>query len=411
MPIHGRRALLGQLTALTLSRLVINTGLRLTYPFLPAFARGLGVPLEAVTRLLSLRSAVGLTSPLFSPISERFGRRTSLVLAMFALGLGGLLTALFPTYWPFGVTLILISVAKVIYDPAMQAFLGDAVPYQHRGKAIAVTEFAWAGALLAGAPAAGLLIQRYGWNAPFLWLGALGLGAMLLLRFAMPPGRVESSSAINLRATFRVIRQQPVIWALILYVALMMAANETLLVVYGAWLEGSFSLDLASLGLTAGIIGGAEIMGEVSVGLTVDRFGKRPVIITTGIVASLCYLLVPWVGVSLTGAMAILFLVFYFFEITVVGGIPLVTELLPQARSVVLSVALASGGIGRAAGALIGPLAWRYFDLPGVAVAAALMTAVAIFILVRWLVEGTQTTPGTWPVAGLDDSGGESEAS
>src|SRR5690606_21528060 len=113
--------------------------------------------------------------------------------------------------------------------------------------------FAWAGALLAGAPAAGLLIQRYGWNAPFVWLGALGLAGMLLLRFVMPAGRVEASSAINLRATFRVIRQQPVIWALILYVALMMAANETLLVVYGAWLEGSFSLDLTSLGLTAGI--------------------------------------------------------------------------------------------------------------------------------------------------------------
>ena len=64
-----------QLTVLTVSRLVINTGLRMAYPFLPAFARGLGVSLPAVAGLVSLRGFSGLLSPLFGPLSERYGRR------------------------------------------------------------------------------------------------------------------------------------------------------------------------------------------------------------------------------------------------------------------------------------------------------------------------------------------------
>lgn len=376
-----------QLLALTTSRLFINTGLRMVYPFLPAFARGLGVSLAAISGLVSLRNFAGLLSPIFSPLSERFGRRPILALSMLVFSAGCAIVFIWPTYWVFGLTLAIIAIAKVIYDPAMQAYLGDTVVYEQRGKAIAVTELSWAGAFFIGVPAAGFVIQRYGWQAPFIWLSALGILAALVLRVALPAVDHRSGQVTNLRGTARVIRREPVIWAAGLYILLVMGANELILIVYGEWMEVSFGLNLTNLGLATGVIGAAEISGEVLTGLAVDWLGKRPVIITTGALAGFMYLTIPLLSVSLVAALAMLFALFLFFEMTVVGGIPLMTEIVPNARGVVMSVILATAGLGRALGALAGPALWARGDFRLLGLAAAATMFVAVFVLARWIRE------------------------
>ena len=134
--------------------------MRMTYPFLPAIARGLDVSLVSVAQLIALRSFAGFLSPLFSPLSERFGRRLILALSMVVFSIGCLIVFLWPVYWILGVALVITGVSKVVYDPAMQSYLGDVVPYEKRGKAIGITESSWAGALLVGAPLIGLVIAR-----------------------------------------------------------------------------------------------------------------------------------------------------------------------------------------------------------------------------------------------------------
>lgn len=113
-----------QLALITLARLCLNTGLRMVYPFAPAFARQLNVPVTAVYRLVTIRNLSGLLSPLFGPLSERFGRRATMFGAMLFFSGGCLLVWLWPSYWLLGAALVIISVAKVIYDPAMQAYVG-----------------------------------------------------------------------------------------------------------------------------------------------------------------------------------------------------------------------------------------------------------------------------------------------
>ncbi|MFW5941928.1 MAG: MFS transporter [Chloroflexota bacterium] len=378
-----------QLAALTLSRFLLNSALRMTYPFLPAIARGLGVTLGAVAQLVALRALVGFFSPLFSPLSERFGRRLILMGAMLLFSLGCLVVAVWPAYWALGLSMVAVGVAKVVYDPAMQSYLGDVVAYNQRGKALAVTEFAWAGALLVSAPIIGWIMARQGWHAPFVWLGMLGLGAMLLLWRLLPPGHVDHTRAATLPAMLQVLREHPVIWAVALYAFLALMANEILFIMYGDWMERSFGLSLTNLGLASGVIGGAEISGELLAGWTVDRFGKRPVVITTGLLACLLYVLMPYTSFNLTAALITLFGVFLAFELTFVGSMPLLTEVVPTARSVVLSVGLAAGSLGRMSGALVGPALWRQLGLTGNTVAGALLTLVAILILARWVREST----------------------
>jgi predicted MFS family arabinose efflux permease len=378
----------GPISLLTVSRLIINIGLRLVYPFLPAFARGLGVPLLAVAAVVSLRGFASLLSPIFGPLSEKYGRRRIMSVSMLIFGAGNAIVIIWPELWAFALTLSIIAVAKVIYDPAMQAYIGDKVAYEKRGRYLAITELSWAGAFILGIPVVGYLIQQRGWQAPFVALGIAGLVAAPILWRFLPKADGRPGIVTNLGATWQLLRRQPVIWAAALYVLLAMIANEIILIVYGDWMEISFALSLTTLGLATSIIGGAELIGELLTAIVVDRIGKRPFIILTGLVTTMLYFLLPRTSTSLTTALISLFVLFLFFEMTVVGGVPLMTELVPSARSIVLSVVLAAAGVGRGLGALLGPILWAQGNFNLLGSVAALIMFVAMIILAAWVREG-----------------------
>lgn len=377
-----------QLAAITLARLFLNTGLRMVYPFAPAFARGLDVPVTAVYRLIAVRNVAGFFSPVLGPLAQKYGRKVMMMVSALMFALGCLLVVVWPAYWSLGVALAILAFAKVIFDPAMQSYVGDAVPYQQRGKALAVTEYAWSLAFIVGAPAVGLAIQRQGWSAPFFWLGVLSLTAVFVLWRVLPRRNRRASEGVDWRETVSVLRRNPVIWLTFLYITLALGANEILFIVYGDWMETSFNLSLASLGLASGIIGGSEIIGETFAGWSVDRFGKRPVIITTGVLNGLLYVLIPHTSGSLTAALITLFFLFLTFEITLVGGMPLMTELVPHARGVVMTMVLAAMSMGRLVGATLGPVIWLRGGFVWSGIASGLMMGTAVFILFFWIREG-----------------------
>src|SRR5690606_23731547 len=134
---------------------------RMVYPFLPVFARGLGVDISTMSQLMTVRSLIGATSPLFAPISDRLGRRFGMLTgaAVFTLGVG--LVAIFPSFWTLAIALMLAMVGKYMFDPAMQAYFGDRIPYHQRGTALAVTEVAWSMSFIIGVPVVGFLIDRF----------------------------------------------------------------------------------------------------------------------------------------------------------------------------------------------------------------------------------------------------------
>jgi predicted MFS family arabinose efflux permease len=292
--------------------------------------------------------------------------------------------------WALGIALVVTGLVKVVFDPAMQSYVSDAVPYEQRGKALALTEFSWAGAFLVGAPTVGWLIQRGGWQAPFFWLALGGFFAGLLIWRVLPSARHSEKRTATLANTWQVLRRNPVIWAAVLFVILEMSANEIFFIVYGDWMEESFGLALTQLGLITTVIGLAELGGEALAGFTVDRFGKRPVVIASGSLAALVYLLIPLAAGSLTAAMISLVALFIVFEITAVGTVPLLTQLVPSARAVVMSMILAAAAIGRSLGSLLGPFIWEHGGLSRNTQVAAVLTVAAVFVLARWLREGEE---------------------
>ena len=384
----ARRA--AQLGILTFARFCLNTMLRVVYPFAPAFARGLGVPVTTIYLLISLRNFAGLLSPVFAPLPDRYGRRNVMAFSLAVFSAAALLVAGVPAVWSLGAALVIVGAVKVIYDPAMQSYLGDAVPYHQRGRALALTEFGWSGAFLVGAPLTGWLIARQGWSAPFLWLGVGGaMGAVLLWR-ALPAARRHAHGTITIGYTWQMLRRHPIIWAAALYMLLPLIAQEALFIVYGDWMESTFNLSLTGLGLATTLIGLAEMSGEATAGWSVDRFGKRPVVALSGVLTAVVFLLIPLSAGSLTTALAALVALFFMFEIAVVGAIPLLTELVPEARGVVMSMSFGAMAAGRTIGSIVGPAVWARAGMWGNSLIAATVMLLAVVVLVRWLREAKQ---------------------
>ena len=377
-----RSSLPRQLLLFSSIRAVINTGFRMVYPFLPTFSRALGVSIQSIALAITARSVLGLLGPVIGSAGDLLGRRRTMVIGILLFSSGFLLVGVWPSFTSLVIALLLGAAGKILFDPAMQAYLGDSVSYMQRGKVIAVTEFGWSGAALIGLPVTGWLIARFGWQAPFPILGILGLMAMILLQRAIPALMTRRPAGITFVGTLKSIVVEPSAMAALSIAFLLSTGNEVVNIVYGVWLEGSFGLQVAALGAASAVIGLAELAGEGVVFGWTDRLGKRRAVGAGLCVIAFSCLLLPFTGRSLLGALLGLFLFYIAFEFTFVSLISMVSEITPHARATLLSGNLTASAGGRALGAFIGPVLYpRGLIVNGSL--AALMALVSLFLLIR----------------------------
>ena len=350
-PAPGR-SLRASLAYLIAARLVLNTAHRFAYPFLPAISRGLGITLEQGGLLMSARAVAGLATPLVvATVGRGERRRRTLAVGLALFALGAAVTAAAGVYAGALTGFALFGLAKPLFDISGQAYIADRVPYHRRGRYIALFETTWALALLVGAPAAGWLIARLGWQAPFWAVAGLALVALAVLPWAMdrdtPPAagtpvprlRLNRSAALILVAVF----------------ALMFAA-EVSFVVFGAWLEDRFGLSLVALGGAATAIAVAELAGEGASFALTDRLGPaaqrvdRP-----GDLHRRLRRPGPGFRAAWAAGLTVLVLAFFGFEFAIVSALPLATEVAPEARARFLALTVVALSGARAAGRGGGP--------------------------------------------------------
>ncbi len=385
---RGASSRLGlQLTVFSLTRTIINTGFRMIYPFLPVLARAVDVDLMAMTRIATARSTLGILGPLMGSTADRIGRKTGMLsgLGFFLIGL--FVVALWPSYSTLFLAFMLGAVGKIIFDSAMQAYLGDRVPFEQRGRAIAITEFGWSGASLIGLPIIGWLIARSGWLAPFPVLASVAVIAAFSLWRLLPVNRTQSIAPFTLRQAFRTILSNPSAVAGLAVATLISTSNETVNIIFGVWMEQAFGLKVVALGAAAAVIGIAEFGGESLVASFTDRIGKKRAI-GSGIASlALTYLAFPFLGQSLPGSLLGLFLIFITFELSYVSAISLMTELTPKARATLLAGYMAAAALGRALGAVIGPALYSFGILANSLTASILAILALLFLILFVQVE------------------------
>jgi predicted MFS family arabinose efflux permease len=371
-----------QLVIFMFVRVVLNTMHRMVYPFLAVFARSMGVDLTTVSFVVTARSFVGMFAPLFGSVGDSRGRRFGMLGGIILFTVGMALVAVRPSFVTFSIALLLTILGKYLFDPSMQAYIGDRVPYERRGTALAVTEAAWSLSFILGVPLVGYLIATYGWSAPFPVLVLLGLVAFAIIRWMLPgedrsahqPG---TASLQNVRAVLTNIPALAgisiALWA--------SAADELVNLIFGVWLEDSFGLKIAALAGASAVIGISELTGEGLVALTTDRLGKPRALVLGLSGNALAALLLPIVGTTQAGALVGLFLFYITFEYVMVSHIPLMTEVMPGARATLLSFNLTGHSLGRMIGALLATFIYQRFGFVPVTLLAILFNLFALLAL------------------------------
>jgi len=354
---------------------------RMLYPFLGTFARGLGVDITAMSFVLTGRSLAGAFTPFIASVSDQRGRRFGMLAGTALFTLSVTLIAVWPSLWMLSAALIMALLGKYMFDPAMQAYFGDRIPYQQRGRALAVTELAWSLSFIIGVPAMGFLISRSGWSAPFSLLAALGLSMFAIIWWMFPRQDSNHVPSRNPWANFGVVLRNIPALAGISIALWASASNELVNLIFGVWLEDSFGLQIAALAGASAVIGFSELGGEGLTALFTDRIGKPRALalgLSTNAVAAI---LLPFIGRTEIGALIGLFLFYISFEYTLVSHIPMITELAPGARATAMAFNVSGHSIGRAIGAFLALFIYKQFGFLFVALLAVMFNIFGLLAL------------------------------
>jgi predicted MFS family arabinose efflux permease len=336
----------------TLIRTAINSGYRLVYPFLPLFAAGMGVSLSQMGVAFSIRSVLGVVSPFIASVADTHGRKKGMMLGLFLFWIGCLASVFMPNFLGFVIGSSFVVIGNGVFIPSMQSYLGDRVPYENRGRVLAITELSWALGFILGVPLLGFLLKNYNWWTPSLALSIVGFVLLLFLWFSVPsdaPTQAQGPLLSNFKLIFHF---GPVIIGL-LTAFLLTVANEVVNLVFGQWILDNFGLTFETLTLASVIIGSSELASEFLSAVFLDKVGKVRTVfasLTLNIV-----ILLSMSGKSFGLALLGLILFFISFEFALIALMTYMSEVFPIARATVMAVTVAIFSLGRMGGSLIGP--------------------------------------------------------
>jgi len=383
---------LQSIAAILLGRLVINITKRFPYPFVSAIALNFAVPVTSIQNLIALSNGMGLLSPLLGTISERYGRKPIMLIILMAMAGISFIGAIFTTYGIFVIAILAFSIGKIIYDPTFQAYLGDVVPFKQRARMMGVVELSWAFSLVIAAPVVGFLLDTSTMQAVFIFMGiALTLGAIGIWLFiesdVKSKSERQSIKFISPLMTFRLISQEPTAMFALLFAICLTISHEIFFINYGLWMEQSFELVLTALGTVTIVIAIAEIIGEFVVILLADKIGTKRTSLSGMIVATIMFAIIPSLSSSLPLALFGIFVMFIGIETAIVASFPLFTEILPNARAVMMSANMGAHSLGRVLGAMLGGIIYTMTggNFIVVGIVASVIGALAFIILWRFI--------------------------
>lgn len=370
---------------ITFSRLLINTSRRFIYTFAAAFSRGLGVPLTSITNLIAINQGTSVLGIFFGPLGDQLGYKLMILIGMSSLTVGMLAAGILPFYSVIAIAMVLTGLGKCIVDPAIQAYVGQRVPYHRRGLVIGIMELGWAGSTLIGIPLMGILIEKLGWQAPFLAIGIFSLVSVILVAILFPKDQKQVKNGNQLHEMLNFWKQifdNRATVGILLFAFFIAITNDAIFVVYGTWLEDSFNLSIIALGISTVVIGIAEVSGEALTAFFSDKIGLKRSIFIGLVTLTVSFILLPLADKNLPFALAGLFFIFVSFEFTFVTAMSLSTELAPDSRATMMSAFYAIAGVGHVIGAILGGKVWSIGKLLGTSILATSFTILALLSLV-----------------------------
>jgi predicted MFS family arabinose efflux permease len=267
-------------------------------PLVPVLARSLGVStLWAGYLVPAYVLPYGLSTLLYGPLADRFGRRRVMLALLLAMPPVTALTATARGIGELTAWRVLAGVATGGTVPLTLALIGDLYPYRERGRPLGMVFGAIAGGMAFGSTLGAVLEPLLGWRGLFPLVGVVGAG---VAAWAWPHRRLLSAGQPAVPPPLRSVVRG--------YLSLLSTARGRtaygLIAVNGAFHSGVFNwlgpyfhdvYHLGEVGIGMALLG-YGVPGMVlapTIGRWADRWGRRwlvtsGLLIAAAVAAALC---------------------------------------------------------------------------------------------------------------------------
>jgi MFS family permease len=379
------------------TRLLVDIGTQMFNPFLPIFAAGLNTDVVVFGRLVGLRSAMGLLAPYFGTLADRTGYRRVMLAGLLSGAAGMLVIGSSSTILQTAIGMVLMGLGFAGFVPTLQAYLGARLPQDQLARGIGMLEYSWALTGIVGLSLMGQLIAATNWRVPFFVLG-IGLAIAFLVFRTLPPARQgeqpvrprtaereRDSLGDRVRDFFYIETNALSTYTAIAASAFTYFGAMQIMVAHGIWYADQYALGARELGFVALLFGCFDLTASVSVSLFTDRFGKRRSVILGVIGALLGYLLIPWLNIGIIPAVLSAALARGFFEFAIVANISLLSVQSPNQRGKVMTLGAAMSLSVSTLTTFTAPALYYAIGISGIAIISAISTAIAFFLLLRFV--------------------------
>lgn len=347
-------------TTLTIARLTSNACFRYAPPFLASISDDFQISLSRLGLALMITEIVMGISPILGRVVDRMHRRTALAGGLLAISGAATVAAASPSVWIFVLGMLLIAVAKFIFDIGLASWVNDHVEYGKRGRVIGFTETSWALGLLIGVTAMGLVASATSWRWGYA-VGAISVAVMAIVVMTRLDGHDVAGSQRSKDTTkYPMPRNGYWIFAAMFF---LMAASQTLFVTFGSWLEDQFGFTEAGISAVVFGLGAFELLASVTSARRTDTWGKERSTIFGALLILPAGLLLTVGHNNAVIGLILLGIYLLGFEFSIVSMLPLSANLIPSSPGRGLGIVLAGGTLGRASMSLIGTAAYEKFGI------------------------------------------------
>ena len=381
------------LAALWLTVFSVTSQFVLVAPILPRISEQLGVPVGELGLLVSgYAFAVGIIALGAGPISDRVGRRRMLLVGTACMSAALALHAIAKDYPTLLVMRVLAGASGGVLTGAAVAYVGDFFPYERRGWANGWVISGMATGQILGIPIGSLLAGRFGFRFAFLLSGVtLALSCLMVRAFLPEPGVGRSrepltTAGVSTHYGSLLARAEVRAAAGVYFLTFLGSAFYTLYL--ASWLEGSRNLSQVGVAAVFSSGGIATLIFAPRVGRLSDRIGRRKVIVAGSLAGGAIMLATPWLMTSLVIACTLFFALMALVAARSSPLDALLTEIVPgELRGTLMSLLMATGQLGFAAGGAMAGAAYAAYGYRADAFAAAATTVLVAALVWKFLPE------------------------
>ena len=375
------------LPALAIARFAVSPPNIASGLLLVDIAATFGQPVGVMGQMRTTSSTLSMVAALIMAVlSIRFRHKSLLLTGLGFITLSALGCYIAPTFSTIIMVYSLVGIGNSMVSPMTMTLVGTYFPREDRPRAVGWLIAGNSLSYLVGAPLIAILAGLGSWRTAFLFwvvpVAILGIGSIM---FSLPSQNEEmrGTSNVNYAASFKAVLTNRSAIACLLGAALIMASYQAILVYSASFYRQQFLVSRSYASML--IIGGALFftVGSISSARLVKRYGRKPVIVITGLIGGLfiaSYTNIPnfWFSVF-ARFLGGLFIAFSFSALN-----SLTLEQVPKHRGTLMSINSAIGSLGSAFGSFIGGMAllWYGYALVGISLGAlAISSAIITYFL------------------------------